>query len=186
MSSLLIIGFFLLASIGWAANLTDYYYLQPSYMFTDKEHRGPFEFSDELGSLSIGERTDDIVSPQTVEANDKDLLLNISDKEDGKVPGTNGSSYSAPLYDTSVPSPAAPQSQLELLTFNQTSTQSSSSSAIDDLFGLGIPTVQEPAHSLAPPQPLLKLNPKAVLDPATFQQKWRQLPVALSQVSLSI
>ncbi len=45
-------------------------------MFTDKEHRGPFEFSDELGNLSIGaESTNDVVRANRVEANDKYLLL---------------------------------------------------------------------------------------------------------------
>lgn len=42
-------------------------------MFTDKEHRGPFEFSDELGNLSIGgEAANNVVSAQRVEENDKD------------------------------------------------------------------------------------------------------------------
>ncbi|GAB4837273.1 hypothetical protein Ancab_002175 [Ancistrocladus abbreviatus] len=39
-----------------------------------------------------------------------------------------------------------------------------------------------PVASTIPPPPPLKLNAKAVLDPGTFQQKWRQLPISLSQL----
>ncbi|PSS02624.1 Beta-adaptin-like protein [Actinidia chinensis var. chinensis] len=49
--------------------------------------------------------------------------------------------------------------------------------AIDDLLGLGLPVAPNPA----PSPPLLKLNARAVLDPSTFQQKWRQLPISVSQ-----
>ncbi|XP_075646323.1 beta-adaptin-like protein A [Castanea sativa] len=52
--------------------------------------------------------------------------------------------------------------------------------AVDDLLGLGRPEIPSPAP--APSPPLLKLNSKVVLDPGTFQQKWRQLPISLSQV----
>ena len=58
--------------------------MQPSYIFTAKEHRGPFEFSDELGNMSISaESVDAVVQAQNVEANDKDLLLSTAEKEDG-------------------------------------------------------------------------------------------------------
>ncbi|CAM8916317.1 unnamed protein product [Rhodiola kirilowii] len=110
-------------------------YQKPSYMFTDKEHRGPFELSDELAQLSIGVESTDVIPAQGVEASDKDLLLSIVDKEDLKGASDNGSAYS-----------------------------------------LGMSITSEP-----PPPPPLKLNAKAVLDPGTFQQKWRQLPIALTQ-----
>ncbi|GAB4837274.1 hypothetical protein Ancab_002176 [Ancistrocladus abbreviatus] len=77
-------------------------YQKPSYMFIDKEHRGPFEFSDELGNMSIGaEAADNVVLAQRVEENDKDLLLSTSEKEESGAPSHNGSAYNAPLYEGS-------------------------------------------------------------------------------------
>ncbi|MBA0819971.1 hypothetical protein Gohar_028410 [Gossypium harknessii] len=160
------------------SRLTDIHkYLQPSYMFTDKEHRGPLEFADELGNLSIGEAANNVVPTQMVEENDKDLLLTTSEKEETKVSRNNGSAYSVP-YDGSSTSVFASQTQIELAVSNPTLAGHSpqASFAIDDLLGLGIP-----AAPAVPSPPQLKLNTKAALDPSTFQQKWRQLPVALSQ-----
>ncbi|OMO91014.1 hypothetical protein COLO4_18700 [Corchorus olitorius] len=155
-------------------------YQKPSYMFTDKEHRGPFEFSDELGNLSIGvEAADNVVSAQRVEANDKDLLLTTSEKEETRGSSHNGSAYTAP-YDGPATSLYASQTQLiESAISNPASAGQAqqASLAIDDLLGLGLPAAPSPP----PPSPRLKLNSKAVLEPSTFQQKWRQLPVALSQ-----
>ncbi|XVE97541.1 hypothetical protein REPUB_Repub03eG0028200 [Reevesia pubescens] len=151
-------------------------YQKPSYMFTEKEHRGPFEFSDEIGNLSIGEAADNVVSAQRVEENDKDLLLATSEKEETRGLSNNGSAYSA-SYDSPSTSVFALQTQIELAISNPTAAGHSphASLAIDDLLGLGLPAAP------APPSPQLKLNTKAALDPSTFQQKWRQLPVALSQ-----
>jgi len=150
-------------------------------MFTDKEHRGPFEFSDELGNLSIGgEAADNVVSAQRVEANDKDLLLTTSEKEETRSSSNNDSAYTAP-YDGSATSAFVSQTQLiESAVSNPASAGNAPppSLAIDDLLGLGLPAAP-------PPSPQLKLNSKAVLEPNMFQQKWRQLPVALSQVCLS-
>lgn len=149
-------------------------YQKPSYMFTDKEHRGPSGFSEELGNLSIAGESADSIPAQRVEANDQDLLLSTSEKEDVKASASNGSAYNAPLlYDGSsalVPTSAEPA----------TSNHTSSGFAIDDLLGLGMPAAPAPAPT-PPPPPQLKLHARAVLDPATFQQKWRQLPVASSQ-----
>ncbi|XP_065849334.1 beta-adaptin-like protein A [Euphorbia lathyris] len=146
-------------------------YQKPSYMFTDKEHRGAFEFSDELGNLSIGaEAANDVVAVTMVEENDKDLLLSTSEKEESKGATNNGSAYSAPLLDAPsvlISNVAAP------------GHSPSGSFAIDDLLGLGLPAVPAPAPAPAP----LQLNARAVLDPATFQQKWRQLPISISQES---
>ncbi|XP_054793376.1 beta-adaptin-like protein A [Prosopis cineraria] len=156
-------------------------YQKPSYMFTDKEHRGPFEFSDELGNLSISaESADTVVPAQSVEANDKDLLLSTAEKEDGRDLGGNGSAYSAPSYSSSSSPAATTQSHGELVFTNASmSGQAPASSlAIDDLLGLDFPVGVTAATPSPPP---LRLNPKAVLDPGTFQQKWRQLPVSLSQ-----
>ncbi|XP_022750206.1 beta-adaptin-like protein A isoform X2 [Durio zibethinus] len=152
-------------------------YQKPSYMFTDKEHRGPFEFSDELGNLSIGgEAADNVVSAQRVEENDKDLLLTTSEKEETRGSSNNGSAYTAP-YDGSSTSVFALQTHIESAISNPTAADHSpqASLAIDDLLGLGLPAAP------APPSPQLKLNTTAALDPSTFQHKWRQLPVALSQ-----
>ncbi|KAJ6406347.1 hypothetical protein OIU84_009963 [Salix udensis] len=120
-----------------------------------KEHRGPFEFSDELGSLAIGTESD--VPAHVVEANDKDLLLGTPDKEESRGAGTNGSAYTAPLYDTSLLSTAT-QVQPELPISNPAAAGLSpqSSLAIDDLLGLGLPAA--PAPTLAPSPPPLKLN----------------------------
>ena len=150
-------------------------------MFTDKEHRGPFEFSDEMGNLSIGvESVEAGVPGHSVEANDKDLLLSTSEKEETRGPSTNGA-YSAP-YDSSLVSLAASHTQPDLMSSNTSvpANASQSSFAIDDLLGLGESATPAPAPAPSPPP--LVLNPKAVLDPSTFQQKWRQLPISVSQV----
>ncbi|KAL3745311.1 hypothetical protein ACJRO7_014429 [Eucalyptus globulus] len=156
-------------------------YQKPSYMFTDKEHRGPFEFSDELGNLSIGaDAADTVVPVHQVDANDKDLLLSTSEteKEDGRALSSNGSAYSAPLYDAPASVPASQiQSDLVNLTSGLSGHVPAASLAIDDLLGLGLSVTPAPA----PSPPSLSLNPKAVLDPGTFQQKWRQLPISLTQ-----
>ncbi|KAK7410358.1 hypothetical protein VNO78_01079 [Psophocarpus tetragonolobus] len=155
-------------------------YQKPSYMFTDKEHRGTFEFADELGNLSVSaESGDSVVPAQRVEANDKDLLLGTSEKEEGRDPGSNGSIYNAPSYNGSA-APSTTSQPLADLAFPSTgiSVQAPSSSlAIDDLLGLDFPS----AAAAMPSPPPLNLNPKAVLDPGTFQQKWRQLPISLSE-----
>ncbi|GMI83874.1 Adaptor protein complex protein 4B [Hibiscus trionum] len=156
-------------------------YQKPSYMFTDKEHRGPLEFADELGNLSIGEAADNVVSSQRVEENDKDLLLTTAEKEETRGSSNNGTAYNVP-YNSST-SVFASQTQVESAISNPTTAGHSqqASFGIDDLLGLGMPAVLD-----VPSPPQLKLNTKAALDPSTFQQKWRQLPVALSQeLSLS-
>ncbi|XP_068652768.1 beta-adaptin-like protein A isoform X1 [Aristolochia californica] len=152
-------------------------YQKPSYMFTDKEHRGPFEFSEELGNLSIGAESEEI-RVQRYEANDNDLLLSTSEKEENRVTSTNGSAYSAPEYDGSLSlAPAQSQSETAISTHNlPTYAPQGGSSGIDDLLGLG-----PPASTSSPASPPLKLNVKPVLDPATFQQKWGHLPLSLSQ-----
>ncbi|XP_075661254.1 beta-adaptin-like protein A [Castanea sativa] len=140
-------------------------------MFTDKEHRGPFEFSDELGNLSIGAESaaGTVVPAHRVEANDRDLLLSTSEKEEIRGLSNNGSAYNAPSYDGSAVS-AASQTLSELTILNPSVPRLApqSSLAIDDLLGLGLPEI--PSSAPAPSPPLLKLNLKAVLDPGTFQQ----------------
>ncbi|KAI4376306.1 hypothetical protein MLD38_014086 [Melastoma candidum] len=152
-------------------------YQKPSYMFTDKEHRGPFEYSDEVAGISIGaDPADNVVPAQHVEANDKDLLLSTYEEEDTRSVISNGSAYNAPLYDSSAPLVAS-QTQTDIGSLDTSTSQTPSASlAIDDLLGLGLSITTAPV-----PPPALTLNPKAVLDPGTFQQKWRQLPVSLSQ-----
>ncbi|KAI3832597.1 hypothetical protein MKW98_002143 [Papaver atlanticum] len=69
-------------------------YQKPSYIFTDKEHMGPFDFSEDPGSLSVREESADNVLPaHRVEASDNDLLLSISEKEESKGLISNGSAY---------------------------------------------------------------------------------------------
>ncbi|KAK4256279.1 hypothetical protein QN277_009164 [Acacia crassicarpa] len=125
-------------------------YQKPSYMFTDKEHRGPFEFLNELGNLSISaESTDTVVLAQRVETNDKDFLLSTTEKEDGRDLGSNGSAYGTPFYSGST----TRQSHGELaLTSASVSDQAPASSfAIDDLLGLNFLL----GGTAAPSQPLL-------------------------------
>ncbi|CAI9755649.1 unnamed protein product [Fraxinus pennsylvanica] len=152
-------------------------YQKPSYMFTDKEHSGPFAFSEELGNLSIDtELADNVVPAQRVEANDKDLLLSTSEKEENHG-SINSSAYNAPSYDGSR-MVGDLQAQQDLVSLDQLPPANTPASlAIDDLLGLGLPVAPSPT----PPPPAFKLNDKAVLDPNSFQQKWRQLPVATSQ-----
>lgn len=104
------------------------------------------------------------MSSQIVDASDNDLLLSTSEKDENRGPSNNGSAYSAPSYGASSNHqlPAhSPQSSL----------------AIDDLLGLGLAISPNPE----PLPPSLTLNPRAVLDPSAFQQKWRQLPISVSQ-----
>ncbi|EYU29266.1 hypothetical protein ABFS82_05G130500 [Erythranthe guttata] len=149
-------------------------YQKPSYMFTDKEHRGPFAFSEELGNLSIDTEPadNDAVSAPRIEANDKELLLSTSEKEEILGYGTNGSAYNAPSYNSATTTGGS-QGHLDLVSLDQPSTAfTNASSAMDELFGLGMPAV---------PGSVLLLNAKATIESNAFQQKWRQLPVSLSQ-----
>eukprot|EP00268_Persea_americana_P022241 TRINITY_DN2212_c0_g1_i6.p1 TRINITY_DN2212_c0_g1~~TRINITY_DN2212_c0_g1_i6.p1 ORF type:complete len:532 (-),score=116.95 TRINITY_DN2212_c0_g1_i6:434-2029(-) len=152
-------------------------YQKPSYMFTDKEHQGPFEFAEELGSLSVGEESaDNVIQSRRFEASDNDLLLSTTEKEENKVPSNNGSAYIAPDYGVSSASLVAMpgHSESAVSNANLPARAPLSSSGIDDLLGLGLPaTISSP--------PPLKLNAKPVLDPGTFQRKWGQLPISLSQ-----
>ncbi|PKU68405.1 beta-adaptin-like protein A [Dendrobium catenatum] len=151
-------------------------YQKPAYMFTDKEHRGPFELAEELGSLSLGTGSVEHVIPaQSYEASDNDLLLGTSEKEESRGLGNNDSAYSAPGYDTSLISLEDKQVQPEsnFLSLAVPTMPSHTSSVLDDLLGLGTPII--------PPPPTLKLNPKAVLDPSNFQRKWGQLTTSLTE-----
>lgn len=147
-------------------------------MFTDKEHRGPFEFSEELGNLSLGaESADNAMPAQRYEEND--LLLSTSEKEENGGPTNNGSAvpaYSAPsdYYGSSISVNSQTQPETAISVPGLSAYTSPATLAIDDLLGLGVPSAPAPAT--------LKLNPKAVLDPGTFQRKWAQLAISLSQV----
>lgn len=158
--------------------------MQPSYMFTDKEHRGPFEFSDELGNIPITpEASSDIVPAQQFEANDKDLLLSTDEKDDNKGPSNNnGSAYTAPSYENSSNTITSQMQELAISGTATSTTTPQSSFGFDDLLGLGLSTTPAPT----PSPPLLKLNPRAALEPGAFQQKWRQLPISLTQVTLNL
>lgn len=150
-------------------------------MFTDKEHRGPFEFSEEIGNLSLGQES--MENAESYDESDKDLLLSTSEKEDNGGPNANGaaaSGYSAPsVYNTSLVSVSS-QTQAETVISDQDLPKYTTQAtlAIDDLLGLSVPA--------APAPPSLKLNPKAALDPGTFQRKWGQLGVSISQVYFHI
>ncbi|KAG0465378.1 hypothetical protein HPP92_019542 [Vanilla planifolia] len=148
-------------------------YQKPAYMFTDKEHRGPFEFAEELGSLSLGaDSVENLTPTQSYEATDNDLLLSTSEKEESKVIISSDSAYSAPGYDASLVPLVDTQAQLEseLPNLALPSMPSHASSVLDDLLGLNTPVV-----------PSLELKQKAVLDPGSFQRKWGQLATSLSQ-----
>lgn len=151
--------------------------LQPSYMFTDKEHREPFEFSEEIGNLSLGQEP--VGNSPRYDESDKDLLLSTSEREENGGPSTNGpaaSGYSAPTdYNSSLVSLSSQtQSETSISDPGMPKYTSQMTLAIDDLLGLSV--------SAAPAPPSLKLNPKAALDPGTFQRKWGQLAVSISQV----
>ncbi|KAJ8497888.1 hypothetical protein OPV22_008440 [Ensete ventricosum] len=151
-------------------------YQKPSYMFTDKEHREPFEFSEEIGNLSLGQES--VGNARRYDESDKDLLLSTSEREENGGPNTNGpaaAGYSAPPdYNSSLVSLSSQtQSETAISDPGMPKHTSQMTLAIDDLLGLSVPA------ALAPPS--LKLNPKAVLDPGTFQRKWGQLAVSISQ-----
>lgn len=151
---------------------------QPAYMFTDKEHRGPFEFAEELGSLSLSAGSvENVIPAQSYEASDNDLLLSTSEKEESRGLGNIDSAYNALGYDTSLISLEDKQVQPEsnVLNLAVPTMPSQASSVFDDLLGLGTTDIPLP--------PTLKLNPKAVLDPGNFQIKWGQLATSLSQVA---
>ncbi|THU63540.1 hypothetical protein C4D60_Mb01t16860 [Musa balbisiana] len=151
-------------------------YQKPSYMFTDKEHREPFEFSEEIGNLSLGQES--VGNAPRYAESDKDLLLSTSEREENGGPSTNGpaaSGYSAPTdYNSSLVSLSSQtQSETAISDPGMPKYTSQMTLAIDDLLGLSVPA--------APAPPSLKLNPKAALDPGTFQRKWGQLAVSISQ-----
>ncbi|KAJ3671027.1 hypothetical protein LUZ60_008453 [Juncus effusus] len=139
-------------------------YQKPSYMFTDRDHRGPFELSEAPAGVPADIIADVVVIPPAAERyqeNDKDLLLlSTEDKEDNNNGSRNGSSGNISSY-------SAPPAG-----------GGSASFAIDDLLGLGAPAVPAPS-----PPPGLRLSSKPVLDPGTFQKKWGQLSVSTSQES---
>ncbi|RCV26293.1 hypothetical protein SEVIR_5G240600v4 [Setaria viridis] len=153
-------------------------YQKPSYMFTDKEHRGPFEYSEDLTNLAVGaEAQENVISAQRYQENDNDLLLSTSDKEDNGTRASNGSStstYNAPsdLIGLSSQTPA----ETSLISTGGPAYSSQSNFSLDDLLGLGVTEAPAPA-----PPPALTLNSKPVLDPGTFQRKWGQLALALTQ-----
>ncbi|CAI0408526.1 unnamed protein product [Linum tenue] len=156
-------------------------YQKPSYMFTDKDHRGPFEFSDEIGNLTVGVESEHEVPATSVDANEtSDLLLSTTEKEETRAMVANGSDYTAPLYDSSSRAlPSQGQSELAITSLLGTSDPGPQASmAIDDLL-MGLDLTAPPAPASAPPS--LKLNARAALDAGSFQRKWRELPVAISQ-----
>ncbi|KAG2599260.1 hypothetical protein PVAP13_5KG383200 [Panicum virgatum] len=157
-------------------------YQKPSYMFTDKEHRGPFEYSEDLTNLAVGtEAQENVISAQRYQENDNDLLLSTSDKEDNGTRASNGSAtstYNAPsdLIGSSLISSQTP-AEASLINTGGPTYSSQSNFSLDDLLGLGVTETPAP-----PPPPALTLNSKPVLDPGTFQRKWGQLALALTQV----
>ncbi|CAL1386428.1 unnamed protein product [Linum trigynum] len=154
-------------------------YQKPSYMFTDKDHRGPFEFSDEIGNLTVGAESEHVVPATSVDANEtSDLLLSTSEKEETRAMVADGSDYTAPFYDSS--NPALPLQSEPAITglLGAADPGPQASTAIDDLL-MGLDLTAPPAPASAPPP--LKLNARAALDAGSFQKKWRELPVAMSQ-----
>lgn len=151
--------------------------LQPSYMFTDKEHRGTFEYSEDLANLTVGaEAPETVISAQRYQESDNDLLLSTSDKEDSGIRSSNGSytsTYNAPSDLLSSQTPA----ETALINPSSSTYSTQTNFSLDDLLGLGVPDAPAP-----PPPPALALNSKPVLDPATFQKKWGQLALSFSQV----
>ncbi|KAM3331190.1 hypothetical protein ACQJBY_027302 [Aegilops geniculata] len=148
----------------------------PSYMFTDKEHRGTFEYSEDLANLTVGaEAPETVISAQRYQENDNDLLLSTSDKEDNGIRSSNGSytsTYNAPSDLLSSQTPA----ETALINPGSSTYSTQTNFSLDDLLGLGVPDAPAP-----PPPPALALNSKPVLDPATFQKKWGQLALSFSQ-----
>ncbi|XP_044349160.1 beta-adaptin-like protein A isoform X2 [Triticum aestivum] len=155
---------------------------EPSYMFTDKEHRGTFEYSEDLANLTVGaDAPETVISAQRYQENDNDLLLSTSDKEDNGIRSSNGSytsTYNAPSDLLSSQTPA----ETALINPSSSTYSTQTNFSLDDLLGLGVPDASAP-----PPPPALALNSKPVLDPATFQKKWGQLALSFSQeCSLSL
>ncbi|KAK3164826.1 hypothetical protein QOZ80_1AG0025300 [Eleusine coracana subsp. coracana] len=156
-------------------------YQKPSYLFTDKDHRGPFEYSEDLTNLTVGaEDPENVISAQRYQENDNDLLLSTSDKEDNGTRVSNGSSTSSYNAPSDLISPSLlssqPPPESALMTTGGPTSSSLSNFGLDDLLGLGVTEAPAP-----PPPPALTLNSKPVLDPGTFQRKWGQLALSLSQ-----
>ncbi|VAH61906.1 unnamed protein product [Triticum turgidum subsp. durum] len=145
-------------------------------VFTDKEHRGTFEYSEDLANLTVGaEAPETVISAQRYQENDNDLLLSTSDKEDNGIRSSNGSytsTYNAPSDLLSSQTPA----ETALINPGSSTYSTQTNFSLDDLLGLGVPDAPAP-----PPPPALALNSKPVLDPATFQKKWGQLALSFSQ-----
>ncbi|KAG2599262.1 hypothetical protein PVAP13_5KG383200 [Panicum virgatum] len=148
-------------------------YQKPSYMFTDKEHRGPFEYSEDLTNLAVGtEAQENVISAQRYQENDNDLLLSTSDKEDNGTRASNGSAtstYNAPsdLIGSSLISSQTP-AEASLINTGGPTYSSQSNFSLDDLLGLGVTETPAP-----PPPPALTLNSKPVLDPGMLFEPTR-------------
>lgn len=106
-------GFLMFGNKNVICNITSV--LQPSYMFLDKEHRGPI-ITEESDILPMGPTTtEDVLPSQLVDANDNDLLLSASDREESLVTNGNGSlAYSGPDLSGFETSSFAPRSALSL------------------------------------------------------------------------
>ncbi|XP_078431781.1 adaptin family protein [Wolffia australiana] len=135
-------------------------YQKPSFMFSGKERHTAVDISEELGGLSMAAELEaEPLPPKGYEANDVNLLLDTTDREETRAPIHNtGSAYKAPDYDATTAIISVPG----LPAYDP----------IDDLLGLGLSVPRPPA---------LTLNPKAALDPGSFQRKWSQLSISSSQ-----
>ncbi|KAG0560601.1 hypothetical protein M758_10G187600 [Ceratodon purpureus] len=156
-------------------------YQQPSYMFLDKEVRGPIELTEDSGILPLGPTiADDVLPSQLVDATDNDLLLSASDKEESVAAVSNGSHYSGPDLAGFESSSAPPRSTSSPSSTSQvTSTSAAAATSLldfEDLLGLNTYEVSTPALFS------LKLKTKPSLVAQAFQRKWGQLAVALTLV----
>ncbi|KAJ7530415.1 hypothetical protein O6H91_14G003300 [Diphasiastrum complanatum] len=165
-------------------------YREPSFMFLDKEHRGAYDYSEDPAAVSLVSAPADLVLPsQSLEANDNDLLLSASEKEESRGTASNGSYVPDFLTYESSSAPRSPSPPLQVVANRNSSigsapvarattagrtSQAVSALGIDDLLGLNL------TFSPGGPSLSLKLNSKPALDPATFQRKWGQLPIALT------
>eukprot|EP00271_Cylindrocystis_brebissonii_P008450 TRINITY_DN22760_c0_g1_i1.p1 TRINITY_DN22760_c0_g1~~TRINITY_DN22760_c0_g1_i1.p1 ORF type:complete len:662 (-),score=187.19 TRINITY_DN22760_c0_g1_i1:319-2133(-) len=171
-------------------------YRKPSYLFLDKEHRGPLDVSDPEAALAPAALPSPgaTVSPAGARFSEADTLLTAEEKEDGPqplLPGTASSNGHAgalvpaaqelppvlDLLEAGPPPPPPAASSHSATSARGGGGGGAASSPLDDLLGLslGDSRVEEKA---APVAPTVRLNPKPVLDAPSFQKKWGQLAIA--------
>lgn len=154
-------------------------YRKPSYLFLDKEHRGPLDVMDpEAMTVPAALPSPSGVAPTGAPYSEADTLLSAEEKEEtlppvGVEPNISPSVQEIPTFDLLSPAPSLPPASTPV-TASVPAVTASAMTSLDDLFGFTSSSLSQPE---VPEVPTLKLNPRPVLDAETFRRKWSQFPL---------